>query len=422
MRGFAVVSGRRVSALTAVFLVFVTGLGTAQFNGASRPAGYPPSGNLFYEASMHLTESRSWRVSVPGRPEWISLHRSESALVAAVRTRGGRRFNILVEGDQSPQVIEREPDTESPNGAGTASSRARSGALRFADPPGVLSVRNDGTAQWTADGGAERIIHHHVLEDGVPTVSAQGTVAIPVLPSARYPHGVLGDTIEPRGVSLYRAPSRAVTRVVAPVGAVYETRLALWADLDANGVDELVLTESNDREGARFVVYGADGSRRGAGAPNGRGFRWKHLIGAAPLGPGGEIELVGVRTPHIGGVLEYYRMSGDDLVVVHTRRGYSTHTIGSRNLAMAAIGDFTADGVYDVLVPTQDRRELRIVQRTVRGSREAGTISVSAPLTTNIAVLPAAGGNVEDAAVAVGGADGMITIFRGRIPGTSDGQ
>ena len=242
----------------------------------------------------------------------------------------------------------------------------------------------------------------------MPTVSAQGQLAVPALPSARYPHGILGDTWEPRSIYLFATPHRYSKRISAAMGTVFETRLALWADTDLDGNDEVVVTESSMESGARFVVFESDGRRRAEGVTNGRGFRWKHLIGVAPTGPKGEVEIVGVSTPHIGGVIEYYRDRGDHLERVHSRPGYSSHAIGSRNLGMAALGDFNEDGRTDLLVPTRDRSAIAVVQRTEEGSRQVAEFDLGAAVTTNIAVANLTG---MSGMMVLGTSDGRLLLF-----------
>ena len=93
-----------------------------------------------------------------------------------------------------------------------------------------------------------------------------------------------------------------------------------------------------------------------------------------PLWPNGELELVDVLTPHLGGVVEFYRWEGDQLKVVAQIAGYTSHVIGTRNLDMAAAGDFDGDGYVELLLPNQARTELGAIRRTGDGAdTEAGS-------------------------------------------------
>ena len=79
-------------------------------------------------------------------------------------------------------------------------------------------------------------------------------------------------------------------------------------------------------------------------------------------------------TPHIGGVLKCYRVRGDRLELVHTRRGYSTHRIGSRNLRTSLLVDLEGDGRQELVLPTQDQRYLSLIARTAAGETSKGLL------------------------------------------------
>jgi hypothetical protein len=125
-------------------------------------------------------------------------------------------------------------------------------------------------------------------------------------------------------------------------------------------------------------------------------------------GPDGEVEIIAVRTPHIGGSIEYYRLDGDNLRVIHSRPGYSTHRIGDRNLSTAVITDFTGDGIDDLLLPHQPQRSLGLVVRTRDGSQEVARLDLPGVLTSNLAWVRTPDGAVF---VFAGTADGTVTIF-----------
>ena len=71
----------------------------------------------------------------------------------------------------------------------------------------------------------------------------------------------------------------------------------------------------------------------------GKGFCWRHQLAAGPFGPTGEIEFVDVVTPHLGGIVSFYKLEDDELLLEAEVRGYSSHVNGSRNLDMAFVGD-----------------------------------------------------------------------------------
>jgi len=226
-------------------------------------------------------------------------------------------------------------------------------------------------------------------------------------PTDRYPHGVLGDGIEAAAIDV-RAPDGDVTRIEVGDTMVIEGIAPIIEDLDADGLPEVIVTVSDMYEGARLVVYDLAGDRRAASAPIGRGFRWMHQIGAGRIGPGGETELIAVRTPHIGGIVEAYRLSDGQLRLVASQPGYSSHRLGSSNLDMALLADSDDDGRLEVIVPVQDMRSLGILSRRGDGFELLDSLPLEATLATNIAASADAGGRLQ---LAVGTEDGRLRIF-----------
>ena len=161
---------------------------------------------------------------------------------------------------------------------------------------------------------------------------------------------------------------------------------------------EILLTRSNAREGASIGAYSQDGTLLAKSAPIGTGYRWMHLLSAGPYGPNGEMEIVVVKTPHIGGILQYYRIGGLRLRVVHEQRGFSTHLIGSRILSMALGANFDGDGLSEILVPDQARTSLHAIKRTERGSVTMAVLPMDGPLASNVAGATTAEGHLLIAA------------------------
>ncbi len=205
-------------------------------------------------------------------------------------------------------------------------------------------------------------------------------------PTSRYAHNVLGDGIEAEAVFV-----RGTSLEIAPPDVI-EATVPLWGDLDGDGTAELLLTLSNSRSGARFVSYSTRTPPEilAESEPIGRGFRWRHGIAIAPLGLGGEPELVSVRTPHLGGVVTYFRQVDRALIKVAELPGYSSHVLGSNNLDMAMTLDVDGDERPELLVPTQNRRALAALSRT--STNEAGVellwqVELDSPLRTNLAAV-----------------------------------
>jgi hypothetical protein len=118
--------------------------------------------------------------------------------------------------------------------------------------------------------------------------------------------------------------------------------------------------------------------------------------------------LVDVLTPHIGGVVEFYRLEENELRIVAQVPGYTSHVIGSRNLDMALAGDFDGDGQVELLVPNQARTELAGIRRTEEGAVVAWTLDLEGRLNSNLAAVTLKSGEMV---VGAGREDGVLRIW-----------
>jgi hypothetical protein len=229
-------------------------------------------------------------------------------------------------------------------------------------------------------------------------------------PSKIYNHGVLGDNIEASSLTLIETQPgpRIISVISLPENEVIEGISPIWVDINGDGQREIIVTVSDLELGAGIVIFSETGERLAEGPKMGRAYRWRHQIGYLNLGPEGENELVVVRTPHIGGVVEYYQYSDGNLTIGAEFAGITSHTIGSRNLDMAALGDFDGDGVNELLLPNPDLTELVAVRRTTTGAEQDWRLAIGGVMSTNLAGVTLPGGKI---AVAVGRDDGVLTLW-----------
>ena len=160
--------------------------------------------------------------------------------------------------------------------------------------------------------------------------------------------------------------------------------------------------------GDNNFVFDETGAQIAAGPAIGRGSRWRHQLVVAPFGPEGQLELVDVLTPHIGGTVEFYQLAGKTLRIVAKLPGYTSHVIGTRNLDMAVAGDFDGDDRLELLIPNQSRTELGAIRRTVDGAEVAWSLSVEGIVNTNLAAVTLTDGRLM---VGVGRGDGVLRLW-----------
>jgi hypothetical protein len=206
--------------------------------------------------------------------------------------------------------------------------------------------------------------------------------------TGRYPHGVLGDKIEAAAVRVLTA-SRAPVDFVLREDSVFEDVAPRLVDIDRDGRDEILVVRSHREAGASLLLLGLRGDRivrlaesQAIGIPN----RWINPIGAADFDGDGEIEIAAVETPHIGGQLVIYKVDGRRLREMARFIGYTNHVAGSAELGMSAILDVDGDGIPDIVLPSQDRRELRAVTFAKGNLAVLQSVKLSRAVTTALVV------------------------------------
>ena len=389
-----------------------------------RAIGYThpsPDGNRVVAGTGDMPDVAPIDISLDGTPVWLVTAPLDegSVWVAALRDGRVQAFQVsqgvvteipispdlLPSGTPPALVVENGvPRLVSPlDGASTLTHPV------LLDDGSVVYIDGDG-ALIVVDRLGESLLALGALPDARILIDEHQRLLLLTGPTDRYPHGVLGDRIEASAITLVEASPtlRVVLSIPAPIGFVIEGIAPIWADVDGIPGREIIVTISNAEQGSQIVVFDDSGNRVASGPAIGLGSRWRHQIAAGPFGPNGEIEVVDVLTPHIGGVVEFYRLEGEELRIVAQVRGYTSHVIGTRNLDMAAAADFDGDGRIELLLPSQSRTELGAIRRTQVGAEVAWTVSVDGRMATNLAVVTLLDGTL---AVGVGRDDGVLRLW-----------
>jgi len=357
---------------------------------ASGRVDLQPTGNRVIEGRGAIASSTPRTVELPGgrTARWL-VPTGRHTWVAVLDD--GSTIELTI-GEQSAVTA----TTSAPNGSYDPS----------AGPPFLV----DGTL---VDESTGRDLFTDPLPDTRVVTDGQRLVAL-AAPTDRYGHAVLGDAIEASAVEVVTADGTNSTPITVDEPDVIEAVSPMLADVDGDGSLDVVLTLSNSKTGARLAAYALDGTPIAETEPIGTGNRWRNLLAAAPTGPNGEVELIDVRTPHIGGTLQFFRDDGTGtLQLVAAASGYSTHVIGSRNLDLGIVTDADGDGRLDVLLPSQERDALAVVTRddgAENGLREIARVALGSVLTTNVSAVPHGDNGI---AYAVGTDDGRVVVWPG---------
>ncbi len=204
-----------------------------------------------------------------------------------------------------------------------------------------------------------------VFDDGVEYILTD--------PTDEYKHGVLGDAIEARSLTIIEEEG---VRKIDFTPQVFEGLFPLVDDLDGDGESEIIATLSGNGSGAQLVVFDKTGKRIAASDQLSSG--WRHALAVAPFGPKGELELADVAMPHVRREVEFFQLRNSELIKVASIKGYSTHRSGSRNLGL--FGVFEEDGRVLLLVPTADFNSIAAIGRTDWGAEEVWRKQMGEPL------------------------------------------
>ena len=393
-----------------------------------------PDGNRLVLGQGALPEAMVLDIPLSGRPVWVvgapigdqttdGANTNGSASVWAVVMDDGRVQAFIVRGDQVEEIaIEPGNIGELPPllqvtgdrpallmpplpfyGPAPPAVLDQEGSQAVVSPEGVVTILDpQGTALVSAAS--------QPLPDARLLVDEAGRLLFLSQPTTRYNHGIAGDDVEAAAVTLFDPGQGQGAEVVIPVPdpAVIEGIMPLWADLDGDGQREIIVTQSDAQNGAQIVVYDESGERVAQGPAIGLGRRWRHQLAVAPFGPNGEVELVDVLTPHIGGVVEFYQLLGDELQIVAKVPGYTSHVIGSRNMDMALAGDMDGDGNVELLLPNQGRTVLGAIRRTADGAEVVWTGPLGGSLSSNLAAVQLAGDRMV---IGAGREDGTLRLW-----------
>ncbi len=250
----------------------------------------------------------------------------------------------------------------------------------------------------------------NALPDSQLLSNPQGQILLLANPTDAYDHAILGDGLEAQSLILIdtNPTPQIVQQIEMPEGLVVEGLAPIWVDIDQDGQREIIVTVSAYGQGAQILIFNQAGDIIARGQPIGESYRWRHQIAVAPFGPNGEIELVDVLTPHIGGVVEFFALSGSQLELVAQIPGFTSHVIGSRNLTMALAADFDSDQHIELLLPTQDRTTLGAIQRTESGALVDWLLPQNSIITTNLAATQYPDGQI---ALGIGLAEGILRLW-----------
>ena len=210
-------------------------------------------------------------------------------------------------------------------------------------------------------------------------------------PTDRYPHGALGDEVEAAALVVQDVYGHRVTVRLA-ADEVFEDLTPRIADFDSDGRNEVLAIRSSLRSGAALVAYDLAGSSLieiDSAPPIGQPNRWLNVAGIADFTGDRSLDIAAVRTPHIGGTLEFVTLDRRRFRAIDSERGFSNHLFGSTETGMSAVARINGDNIVDLAVPDSERRVLRMMTVAGGSLREIAHVPLDGAVVTAIGVLNA---------------------------------
>ena len=206
-------------------------------------------------------------------------------------------------------------------------------------------------------------------------------------PTTRYRHFVLGARHEAASLRVALRDGRMLS-LRLPETSVFEDRRPRLADLDGDGMDEVVVVRSYLDRGAALAVAAVRSGKLEIVAetpPIGIPHRWLNPAGIADFDGDGRLDIAYVQMPHVLGRLRVWTLGPQGLREIASIDDVSNHALGSSRLGLAAVADFDGDGVSDLAIPSLDRRTLRFL--TFKGGvRELARKALPSPAASDFSV------------------------------------
>jgi hypothetical protein len=186
-------------------------------------------------------------------------------------------------------------------------------------------------------------------------------------PTDRYDHGVFGEALEwgclvltVNSCPACANPQIKTLTLTLPQTCVFEDLQARLADLDGDGLNEVVVVETDQAKGASLAVYDATG-KRAATAFIGQARRWLAPAGIGDFDGDGRVEIAYVDRPHLARELVFVRYEGGQLREIARAAGFTNHRFGD---AAIAGGTRRCDGQDRLILTSGDGT--RLVEVTLR--------------------------------------------------------
>ena len=289
-------------------------------------------------------------------------------------------------------------------------------ALALSGPDLVRTPLRRGPGDLTrSEGGPDAIPDGRSVASGALTVSL-------VDPTRANPNDALGAAVHAGALLIVerrpvepgpdpKAVPNTRTRVPAGPGAVFEDREPRLADLDGDGLPEIVTVRSYPDRGSALAVVGRKGSGWAVLAetpPAGEPPRWLNPAGIADFAGAGRPQIAAVQAPHGNGLLQLWSYRDRALTKLAEKPGYANHVAGQAAQGLAATVILAGKTRPALLLPVLDRTALALLEVENGAFVERWRLALPAKASFGIGAL-GTGRNIH---VLVGLEDGRLADVR----------